>query len=108
MGIFAKQVGRLQRTRWSGVDLQVLVDELTAIFLTEEPVEVDSGLQVSNPNGIPPINVTTNYDTTNNPVPAISVNIGGIQVPKIPLPPGTEPLTNSRFFSTSTSTTSSF
>jgi hypothetical protein len=93
MGILKKQVGRLQRTDWNGESQQNLVNELIAIFSTDEPVEIDSGLAVSDPSGKPPINITTNYNNAGNQVTPIAVTIGGISVPTIPAAPGTTPLT---------------
>jgi hypothetical protein len=91
MGIFRDQVSRLQRTRW-GSNTQGLADELTAMFLTDDPITIDSGLNVASNNGAPPFNVTTNITENNTTVPPITVTIGGLTVPDIPLPPGTEPL----------------
>lgn len=90
MSIFAEQVPRLLGPRINTV--QDLKEAIAAIFMSDLPVVATSGLEVSNPNGSPPITVTTNETDNNTVVPPIVFNIGGIQVPTVPLPPGTQPI----------------
>lgn len=92
MGIFADQIGRLVRTRWTGPNgAQNLSEELVALLQSDTPIRITSPLVlIGGDNGNPPLTIISR-PTDDGFVPPIVTTTAGGNVPNNKLPEGFEP-----------------
>ncbi len=91
MSIFAKQVPRLMRVDWNRMGPQALAQEIAAIWLSDEPIEITSPVKLTSDGNDSPLTITTNTPATGATPDPITYVFNDTPVSPGPSPPPPPP-----------------
>ncbi len=81
MGLFTNQISRLMRNRWPNA--QLLAEELFAILSSDEPIVIDSPVQITASDGAPPLTLR-NFGTSDTMIQTVRGTPDFPEFPELP------------------------